>query len=82
MPGDSGDGDGVSGQSRLVESLVNDLVEFRFCSSGEEGVKLRDFILTLIKLFKYELEDLVARNPLLAMRPPLIKSMPICGKLL
>ena len=39
MPGDSGDGDGVSVQSRLVESLVDDLVELGFSPPGEEGVE-------------------------------------------
>jgi hypothetical protein len=43
VPCDSGDGDGVSVQTGLVESLVDDLVELGFGSSGEEGVKLRKF---------------------------------------
>lgn len=40
MSGDSGDGDGISVQSGLVKPLVDDLVELRFGSSGEEGVEL------------------------------------------
>lgn len=49
---DSGDGDGISVQSCLVESLVDNLVELGFGSSGEERVKLHYLIVTLIKLFK------------------------------
>ena len=39
--GDSGDGDGVSVESRLVEALVDNLVELRVGPAGEEGVELR-----------------------------------------
>lgn len=43
MSCDSGDGDGVSVETGLVESLVDDLVELGFGSSGEEGVELGKF---------------------------------------
>lgn len=43
MPGDSGDGDGISVEAGLVEPLVDDLVELRFGSSGEERVELSRF---------------------------------------
>jgi len=39
--GDSGDGDGVSVESRLVEALVDHLVELGVGPAGEEGVELR-----------------------------------------
>lgn len=50
--GDSGDGDGISVQPGLVESLVNDLVELGFGPSGEEGVELHDRGGTLMRLFR------------------------------
>lgn len=52
MFNDSGDGDGVSVQACLVESLVDHLIELGFGSSGEEGVKLRCLMGTLIKLLR------------------------------
>jgi hypothetical protein len=52
MSGDSGDGDGISVQSGLVESLVDNLVELGLGSSGEEGVKLGNFMITLIRLLR------------------------------
>lgn len=52
MSGDSGDGDGVSVQSRLVEALVHHLVEFRLSPAGQEGVELHYLGCTLIRLFR------------------------------
>ncbi len=52
MFNDSGNGDRISVQSRLVESFVDDLIELGLGSSGEEGVKLLYLTVTLIKLFK------------------------------
>lgn len=43
MSDDSGDGDGVSVESGLVESLMDDLIELAISSSGEEGVELGDW---------------------------------------
>lgn len=40
MSGDSWDGDGISGKSRLVESLVYNLIEFSISPSSEEGIEL------------------------------------------
>ena len=42
VPGDSRDGDGVAVEPRLVESLVDDLIELGLGSSGEEGVELHE----------------------------------------
>lgn len=52
MSGDSGDGDGISVQPGLVESLVDNLVELGLGSSGEEGVKLGKIMITLMRLLR------------------------------
>lgn len=40
MSDDSGDGDGISVKSRLIESFMDDLIELAISSSGEERVEL------------------------------------------
>jgi hypothetical protein len=40
MLDDSGDGDRVAIEARLVESFMNDLVELSISSTAEEGVEL------------------------------------------
>lgn len=77
MPGDAGDGERVAVEARLVEALVDDLVELGFRPACEERIELSGYWLTLMRLFRYAFEDLVARKPRFAMRPPLIRSMPI-----
>ena len=52
MLDDSGDGERVSIQSRLVESFVNDLIEFSISSSGKEGIELNKRVLTLMRLLR------------------------------
>lgn len=52
VPDDPGDGDGVAVESRLVEALVDDLVELGVGPAGEEGVELRHRRLTLIRLLR------------------------------
>ena len=50
--GDSGDGEGVSIESRLVEPLVDDLVELGIGSAGKEGIELTKTTGTLISPFR------------------------------
>jgi len=56
---------------------VDDLIEFGISSSGKERIKLGYYIFTLMSDCKYELDDLVALKPLLAILPPLIRSIPM-----
>lgn len=60
---------------------MDDLVEFRFGSPGKEGIELTYGRFTLMRLFKYELLDLVFLMPLLAILPPRIRSIPmVCNE--
>lgn len=52
VPGDSRDGDGVAVEPRLVESLVDDLIELGLGSSGEEGVELHEMWGTLMRVLR------------------------------
>jgi hypothetical protein len=52
MSGNSRDGNGVSVQSRLVEALVDHLVELGLGPAGEEGVELHYRSCTLMRLLR------------------------------
>lgn len=52
MSSNAWDGDGIAGESGLIKTFMDDLIELGFGSSAEEGVELDYFRLTLIKLFK------------------------------
>lgn len=52
MFGDARNRDGVAIESRLVESLLDDLIELCVGPAGEEGVKLTRLIYTLIRLWR------------------------------
>lgn len=59
---------------------MHDLIEFRLGPSGKEGIELTYGSITLMRLFKYELLDLVFLKPLLAILPPRIRSIPMVRK--
>jgi hypothetical protein len=52
MLGNAGNGDGVSVETGLVESLVDDLVELAFGPAGKEGVELNEEGGTLMRLLR------------------------------
>ena len=52
MSSNAWDGDGIAGESRLIKTFMDDLIELGFGSSAEEGIELYYFGFTLIKLFK------------------------------
>ncbi len=75
---DSGERNGIAIKSRLVKSLVDNLIELGVGPALQERVKLHVCFLTLMRDLRYELVDLVVLKPLLAILPPLMRSIPIC----
>jgi len=78
MLDDSRERNGVTVKSGLVEPFMFNLGELGFGSSLEEGIKLTFLACTLIKDLWYEFVDLLVLKPLLAILPPLMRSIPVC----